>query len=324
MFIAELCDKAVNGRSITPKEAQWLISLKEHTDIMLLVSHANLIRQHFHGPDIDLCAIVNARSGKCSEDCTFCAQSARYDTRIKTYPMLAIKDILRHARRSKKNGVHRFSIVTSGRGITGKSTFKKICAMVQKINDIDGLNPCASLGIMGRDQFRQLRDSGLKRYHHNLETAESFFPSVCSTHSFAHRVATIRHAQEEGFEVCAGGIFGLGETPQQRLELAYALKNLDVDSIPLNFLNPIAGTALENSPLVTPLELLKTIAVYRFLLPTKEIRICGGREVALRTLQPLMYVSGANGVMVGNYLTTKGRNSVIDMREIADLGLNSP
>lgn len=169
--------------------------------------------------------------------------------------------------------------------------------------------------------MRRLREAGLRRYHHNLETAESRFPLVCSSHTYQERLDTIRAAKQAGLEVCAGGILGLGESPRQRVELALALRELDVDSVPLNFLNPVRGTPVEQYPLMEPLEMLATIALFRFVLPGKDIRVCGGRESGLRTLQPLMYLAGANGTMTGNYLTTSGRNPEIDRREIEDLAL---
>ncbi|HCX89131.1 MAG TPA: biotin synthase BioB, partial [Deltaproteobacteria bacterium] len=180
---------------------------------------------------------------------------------------------------------------------------------------------CASLGTLTRETARDLKKAGLERYHHNLETSESFFPKICTTHSYKERVNTIKIAQEEGFRVCCGGIFGLGETLEQRLEFAFTLKELGVDSIPLNFLNPIPGTPLENAPPIPPMEILKIIAVFRFIHPTKDIRVCGGRQRNLRGIQPLMYLAGANATMIGNYLTTPGSNPKEDLQLIEDLML---
>ncbi len=320
-FIHDITEKVIGGGDILPAEAERVLMLHRQSDIMVLLSHANMLREHFHGKNISLCAIVNARSGKCSEDCSFCAQSAYYTTSIKTYPLLQKKNITDAARKAFCSGVHRFSIVTSGKGMSGKD-FDRTCEAVDGIAAIDGLLSCASVGILSKEQFARLRSCGLKRYHHNIETARSHFPKICSTHAFDERIKTIRYAQEEGLEVCCGAILGLGETYQQRFELALTLRELDVDSIPLNFLNPIAGTPLADRPLMEPVEALKSIALFRFVLPDKEIRICGGREVTLRSLQPLMYLAGANGVMVGNYLTTEGRNINTDSKEIEGLGLS--
>ena len=210
--------------------------------------------------------------------------------------------------------------MTSGKGITSAKELEALCASIEEIAQNSDLIPCASLGVLDREHMDCLREAGLRRYHHNLETAESHFPKICSTHSFNERVRTIIAAQKAGFETCSGGILGLGETPEQRIELAFALKDMDVDSIPLNFLNPVTGTPAEKYPSLHPLEILKIIALFRFILPKKDIRVCGGRETGLRTLQPFMYVAGANGTMVGNYLTTSGRNPDVDLQEIKDLG----
>lgn len=322
-FLHGLATSILNGNVITLEEAQRILFLKTQEEIVMLIAHANMIRNHFKGSRIDLCAVVNAKSGKCSEDCIFCAQSAHYETDVKTYPLLDTGKIVDAAEVAKRDGAHRFGIVTSGKGITSDEELGKICKAISDIAKNSDVVPCASLGVLESEQCRLLSDAGLTRYHHNLETAESYFPSICSTHTYDERVQTVRMLKEEGFEVCSGGIFGLGEAPEQRIELAFALKELDVDSVPINFLNPVAGTPAEKYPLLSPHEILKTIALFRFVLPEKDIRMCGGRERSLRTLQPLMYLAGANATMVGNYLTTSGRDSVIDLQEIMDLGLTA-
>jgi len=320
-FLQKLTDKAIAGRPATRSDAQKINSLQGHDDLLMLLAQANRIRNHFRGTRIQLCAIVNAKSGRCSENCIFCAQSAHYKTKIESYQLLNEAKILASAKTAQKNGATHFSIVTSGKGVAGASELKKICSSIHAISQNLGVIPCASLGLLSRDQFLTLFEAGLKRYHHNLETAPSHFSTICTTHQFAERLQTVRRAQEAGLEICAGGIFGLGETPAQRAELAFTLRDLAVDSVPLNFLHPIPGTPAENFPPLAPLEILKTIALFRFIMPRTEIRICGGREAALRTLQPLMYVAGADGTMIGNYLTTSGRNPAIDVQELYDLGL---
>ena len=322
-FLQKLSDKIIAGRAVTRSDAQKINSLQGHDDLLMLLTQANRIRNHFRGTRIQLCAIVNAKSGRCSENCIFCAQSAHYKTKIESYPLLNEAKILASGKTAQKNGATHFSIVTSGKGITGARELKKICSSINSIAHNLDVIPCASLGILSRDQFLMLCEAGLKRYHHNLETAPSHFSTICSTHRFAERLQTVRWAQEAGLEICAGGIFGLGETQAQRTELAFTLRNLAVDSVPLNFLHPIPGTPAENFPPLAPLEILKTIALFRFIMPRTEIRICGGRETGLRTLQPLMYVAGADGTMIGNYLTTSGRNPSIDVQEVYDLGLTT-
>jgi len=322
-FLQKLADKIIAGRAATRSDAQKINSLQGHDDLLMLVAQANRIRNHFRGTRIQFCAIVNAKSGRCSENCIFCAQSAHYKTEIESYPFLNEDKILASAKTAQKNGATHFSIVMSGKGIASANELKKICSSIHRIAQNLDVIPCASLGILSRDQFLMLCEAGLKRYHHNLETAPSHFSTICSTHRFTERLQTVRMAQEAGLEVCAGGIFGLGETPAQRTELAFTLRDLAVDSVPLNFLHPIPGTPAANFPPLAPLEILKTIALFRFIMPRKEIRICGGRETGLRTLQPLMYVAGADGTMIGNYLTTSGRNPSIDVQEVYDLGLTT-
>jgi biotin synthase len=322
-FLQKMADKILAGKNATRSDAQRIISLQCHDDLLMLMAQANKIRNYFRGRCIQLCAIVNAKSGRCSEDCIFCAQSAHYKTEIKSYSLLNENKIHAAAKAAQQSGATHFSIVTSGKGVTGEKELKKICGCIQRIAQDLEVIPCASLGILSRDQFQLLCEAGLKRYHHNLETAPSHFGAICSTHQFTERLQTVRMAQEAGLEVCAGGIFGLGETQAQRMELAFALRDLAVDSVPLNFLHPIPGTPAENFTPLAPLEILKTIALFRFIMPRTEIRICGGREPGLRTLQPLMYIAGADGTMIGNYLTTSGRNPAIDLQELYDLGLTN-
>jgi len=314
-----LTEKVLAGRRLTRADGAMLLCLESREDIMLLLARANLIREHFHGSRIDLCAIINAKSGKCTEDCSFCAQSGHHRAAAAAYPLMGKAKITAAAKKARDSGVHRSSIVTSGKGISGKEAFKRLCDTVHDLSCLDGLLPCASLGILTKTQFAGLRLAGPKRYHHNLEAAKSVFPAVYTTHTYDDRVQTVRMAREAGLELCCGGIMGLGETPLQRLELALALRELDVASVPLNFLSPIAGTPLAKQPLMPPLEILKTIALFRCILPDRELRICGGREVNLRSLQPFIYIAGANGVMVGNYLTTKGRDFRTDTQELKDL-----
>ena len=319
-FLDGLTGRIIGGGAITRGEAERMCSLRSQEAVLQLMSHATRLRRWFKGEEVDLCAVVNAQSGRCSEDCIFCAQSKHYATAVSVYPLLDTPAVLTSAQDACRSGANRFGIVTSGKGLRGERELKSVCASVRAITEKTKLLPCASLGVLSEDQMASLREAGLRRYHHNLETAASHFPAICSTHTYEERVRTIRSARQAGFEICAGGIFGLGETPEQRIELAFALRELDVDSIPLNFLNPVAGTPAARFSPLPPLEILKIIALFRFALPAKEIRVCGGREVCLRTLQPLLHLAGANGTMVGNYLTTSGRDPETDLQEIKDLG----
>jgi biotin synthase len=321
-FLQNLTERILSGGAATRRDAERIVSLRDQQDIFMLAAHANVLRNHFTGPRIQLCAIVNAKSGRCSEDCIFCAQSSHYRTEVRAYPLLTVDEVAASARAAQKQGAGHFSIVTSGRGITAAGELKKICDYVSAIAQAAPLIPCASLGVLTKQELSQLREAGLRRYHHNLETARSHFPNICTTHSYEARVQTVRMAQDAGLEVCAGGIIGMGETSRQRIELAVTLRDLSVESVPLNFLNPIPGTPAARYGLLQPLEILATISLFRFMLPDREIRICGGREAGLRTLQPLMYPAGASGTMIGNYLTTSGRDPAADVQEITDLGLS--
>jgi biotin synthase len=217
-------------------------------------------------------------------------------------------------------GASRFSIVTSGKALK-EEEFEEVIESIRLLKKETGLTLCASVGMLTEGRAHRIKEAGLSRYHHNLETAPSFFPRVCTTHEYEEDLDTLKTARAAGLQVCSGGILGLGESPEQRLELAFTLRELGVDSAPLNFLNPIPGTPLARSTALTPLEILKFVALFRFIIPDKDIRICGGREFGLRDLHPLVFWAGANGIMIGNYLTTRGRDHQADWQMIKDLGL---
>lgn len=319
-MLREIEDRILNGGCITREEALYLTELREQ-EIYELISVSGRIARHYRGLQLELCAIINARSGNCSEDCQFCAQSARYNTDAKAYSMVSPEEILRQAISVEKAGDKRFSIVTSGRGISDRD-LETVLVTIGLLRRETGLNLCASLGIIDEKKALMLKEAGVSMYHHNLETAPGYFPRICTTHSYGQRVETIKAAQRAGLRVCAGGIIGLGETFAQRVDLALEILRLGVDSVPLNFLNPIRGTPLENNPLPPPLSLLHTIAIFRIILPRSVIRLCGGRREGLRELQALALVAGADGVMIGDYLTTRGEDLNKDLRMFADLGLN--
>ncbi|MCX6339484.1 MAG: biotin synthase BioB [Candidatus Aureabacteria bacterium] len=285
-----------------------------------LLCEADRLRRQFYGNRVALCAIVNARSGLCGEDCKFCAQSAHHQTGVTTYPMLAEEDILERARQAREMGARYFSVVTSGRRLSGDEV-EIVCGIVRALRGTDGLIPCASLGELSADTARRLKDAGLSRYHHNLECAERFFPRVCATHGWRDRVRTVSAAKAAGLEVCAGGIFGLGENWEDRVDLALALRDLEVDSVPLNFLAPVRGTPYEFQPPLAAEDALRIIALFRIMLPRAEIRIAGGRELILGEMQSRVFLAGANGIMIGDYLTTKGRKPEDDLQMIEQLGL---
>ncbi len=319
-LLIKMEEKVLAGKSLTSEEG---VFIHDYPDELFydLLSSSNRIRSTFKGNSIRLCSIVNAKSGSCSEDCTFCAQSVKYETGVDTFPMVSKETILGAAKGALKNGAGEFSIVSSGTGLRKKTELKTIVDSVQEIANETSLESCASLGILKKEAFLALKEAGLQSYHHNLETSRTFFPEICTTHDYEDDLSTVRRAKKLGFYVCSGGIFGMGESRAQRVELAMTLRELNVDSIPINFLNARPGTPLEKANFLTPIECLKIIATFRFLLPTKEIIVCGGREVNLKDLQPLIFSSFANGMMVGNYLTTLGRAPEEDRQMITDLGL---
>lgn len=310
----------IEHNGISAQEAKQLITL-DHSELLNLFKLTNSLRQHFKGNGVNLCSIINAKSGLCPEDCKFCAQSAHYKTPAKTYPLLNSNIIAEKAILAAGTGARGFSIVTSGYSIDNKSELDDIAQAIKAISEKTPLYRCASLGILNEQELNYLRYAGLTKYHHNLETSRTFFPNICTTHPYDDDVDTIKSAKSAGLNVCSGGVFGIGESWDDRIELAFTLKQLDVDSIPINFLNPIKGTPLEGSTYLSPLECLKIIAIFRLILPEKDIVICGGREVNLRDLQSMIFYAGANGMMIGGYLTTSGRPVEDDIKMIRDLGL---
>jgi biotin synthase len=283
---------------------------------------ASLLRERQFGSRVSFCVIINAKSGLCSEDCAFCSQSAKAETKVPHYPLLSREALVAAAEQAAAAGASRFSLVTAGRGMASPRDQSAVLAAVAAIREAVPIRICASLGIVDRSFLKELKAAGLYRFHHNLETAPSFFPRICTTHSFADRVATIEAAQEAGLSVCAGGIFGLGETVAQRWEMAQTLKTLAVDAVPLNFLHPLAGTPMAGRPLLSPLEALTIVLAFRLLFPERSLIICGGRQVTLRSLAPLLFAAGADSLMTGDYLTTQGRMPDEDRQMLEDLGLD--
>lgn len=317
----ELTETVIEDKNfrISCAEACELASLPED-DTLDLIACADRIRRTYKGNRVVTCSITNAKSGLCSENCAFCAQSSHHETGIEPHALLSEENIVRDALTLHENGATEFSMVTSGFQLT-EDELATISRAAGAIKEQTGMMLCSSLGVLTEARARQLRESGLSAYHHNLETARSFFDQVCTTHDYDDDVETVRIAREAGFKVCCGGILGLGESWEQRVELALTLRDLDVDSIPINFLNPIPGTRMEARPLLSPREALKCIALFRFIHPRKDITICGGREVTLRDQQSWIFAAGANGLLIGNYLTTQGRDCRTDMEMIKDLGL---
>jgi len=310
--------KIEKNESIDFPEALELIQL-EGKECMELFSLANHVRSKL-GDRVDLCSIVNAKCGLCSEDCKFCAQSVHNDTGITPYPMMEEEEILNMAQMMEEEGSARFCIVTSGKDVVGED-FENMLSSIRRIRKETRLSVCISSGMLTDERALALKSAGATRLHHNLETSKSFFNNICTTHTYDDKIKTIRIAHEAGLEVCCGGIIGMGESVRDRLELAFTLRELNVDSIPINILNPIRGTPLDNEKPIKPLDIMKTISVFRLILPGKNIRIAGGREKNLRDMQGLCLLAGANGLLLGNYLTTQGRTPRDDIMMINDLGL---
>ena len=319
-LIFSLGKKILEGNQLTFDEALSLTTIEE-SDIPILLGVANKIREKFTGSYVDTCQILNARSGNCTEDCKFCAQSAHHDVEVDVYPLMNENAIVQAAQRAEADSAYRFCVITSGCGMEGDRDFEKITAAIEKIGQETTLERCCSLGTLQEQHVAALKKAGITRYHHNLETSESHFSEICTTHTYEERVNTIKRVKAADIEVCSGGIIGMGETWRQRIELAFTLKELDVDSVPINVLNPIKGTTLESQEKLNPMEILQTFAIFRMILPTKIIRYAGGREHNLGELVPLGFLSGVNGMLIGHYLTTQGRGASKDLQTITDLGL---
>ena len=316
-MIKELFDKAISGTPLSTEDGFSIASIP-NSDVFELFLWANKLRERFRKHYIDLCSIVNAKSGLCPEDCSYCAQSSVSKAEIERYPLAPKSLILKKAEEAKASGAKRFCIVTSGKKPTPKE-LDKILSMISDIRKI-GLLPCATLGILDEDELTALKESGLERYHHNIETSERFFPEICSSHTYKDKIKTIEKVKKVGLSLCSGGIFGLGEEWSDRVEMAITLRGLGADSIPINFLIPVKGTRLEGLDLLEPLEALKIISLFRYMLPEKEIRVCGGRAQTLGELNSFVFFSGADGLLIGNYLTTKGRSPEADLKLIKALG----
>ncbi|GFO65642.1 biotin synthase BioB [Geomonas paludis] len=320
-FIAEIAERIIAGGSITQEEAIRL-SDAQGSELYDLFRAASRVKEHFVGNEVHLCSIINAKSGRCAENCAFCAQSAHHTTDAPVYPLVQEDQMVECAKTAEVNGSACFGIITSGTTVKGQE-LEQILAALRRIRKETSILPSCSLGIIDEETALKLKDAGMDTYHHNLETAESFFPNICTTHEYREDVETVRAVKKAGVKVCSGGIFGMGESAAQRVEMAFTLKELDVDSVPMNFLNPIEGTRLEGACNITAQDCLKTIAIYRLILPQKRITICGGREKNLRDLQSWIFFAGANGTMIGNYLTTAGRNVDTDLTMFSDLGLTT-
>jgi len=316
--IAQIKEKALSGEGITEPQALRIAGCTRD-ELFDIIGLSNVIRQNKCGSEIKLCGIVNARSGSCGENCAFCAQSSYHKTDARKFSFISRPKLLSAARKAAGDGAKEFSIVTSGKSLSEKD-LARVAGILPDIKSL-GLSTCASLGLLGPDAFEMLAEAGLDKYHHNLETSRSYFPEVCTTHDYEEDVQTVKNAKEAGLQVCCGGIFGLGESRRDWIELASTLREMEVDSVPLNFHNPVKGTRLQDAPLLPALDALRIIVIYRLTMPARDIVVCGGREITLRDLQCLIFPAGANGLMLGDYLTTSGRDPGLDLQLLKDLEL---
>lgn len=283
-----------------------------------LVERANNIRKNSIGDKLELCSIVNAKSGLCPEDCKFCAQSARHSTGAPSYSLKDKEEIIDAARKAKSIGAEKFGIVTSGNRLNRKE-IDSIASAVNMIKEDVGVSVCASLGGLDKYEFSVLKSAGLERYHHNIETSERFYSNVVSTHAFKDRIDTIKAAKGTGLRVCSGGIIGMGESWQDRIDMARMLKDLEVDSVPINFLVPIEGTPFASLKPISCDDAIKSVAIFRIILEDKVIKIAAGREAILKDSQSLGFLAGANGMLIGGYLTVKGRSIEDDQRLVREI-----
>lgn len=315
-MIIEKCLETIKGGNNIDFDLAWELATTTHSD--QLFEAADHIRKYLHGDTFDLCSIINAKSGKCSEDCQFCAQSAHYDADIETYDIIGTDEALTQAEDNDQHGVKRFSLVTAGREINLKD-LTGYGIIYEELGEKTRLQFCASMGMLTPEKAEMLKSFGVARYHCNLEACREFFPRVCTTHTWEEKVETIRIAQEAGLEVCSGGIIGMGESLEHRLELAFELRELNVLSIPINVLTPIAKTPFEKLQPLSLSEILTCIAIFRFINPHAVVRLAGGRS-DLEAAQYQCFKAGANGAIVGNYLTTAGNSLAEDLKKIEEMG----
>jgi biotin synthase len=321
--IAELGRRVLEGGALGRAEGQWLFQLEATADVFDLMTWANRIRERFKGNKIHLCSIVNIKAGGCSENCRFCSQSAAYQTESPRYGLIDADPILTAADEARANGVTALGLVAAWRGLEEGPVLDGVCGRLAELTAAGKARPDASLGIIKSQRVAdRLKAAGLECYNHNLESSRRYFPQVCSTHRYEERIQTLRYLKRAGIKLCSGGILGMGETREDRCELAFSLKDLGVNVVPINILNPIPGTPFADREPLPPIEILKTIACFRFILPRQEIMIAGGRAVNLRDLQGMMFMAGASALMVGNYLTTLNQPVEKDLQMLKDLGLD--
>lgn len=318
-FIKELEKDILNGKDIDFEVAMKLVNIEDKF-VETLCESASNIKYKFCGNEIDLCTIMNAKSGACSEDCKFCSQSSHYKTEIEVSDLVKKEEVLKLARENESEGVNRFSLVTASKGVNDFE-FERIIDIYDELEREVKMNLCASLGILDYDKLNKLREKGITMYHHNLETSKDYYGEICTTHNYEDRVETIKNAKKANMKVCSGCILGLGESREDRVKLAFELKDLGVESIPINILNPIKGTPLEDMKPLSQEEILKTIAIFRFVNKDAFIRLAGGRNL-IDEYGKNCFKAGANATITGNYLTTSGNKIIDDKKMIEELNMS--
>jgi len=320
--LARLGEQALAGAAISREDALWLFSLEKPAEICDLLAWANRLREHFRGNRVHLCSIVNVKAGGCAENCKFCAQSAFYQTESPRHDLLKREAVLGAVEEARRHGVTGLGIVAAWKGLQEGPALDEVCERLHDIASSGQVRADASLGLIKLQRVAdRLKEAGCEVYNHNLETSRRFFPEQCTTHSYDDRLQTLRHLKAAGIRVCCGGIIGMGETVEDRCDLALALREADPEFVPINILNPIQGTPFEKVPPMAPWQILKNIACFRFILPRQEIMIAGGRTVNLRDAQSMIFMAGASALMVGNYLTTLNQPVEQDLQMIRDLDL---
>lgn len=312
--LKEIKNKVLQGEDITKEEALFIYN----EDFIKLTSAANEIRQHYCSNKFDMCTIINAKSGKCSENCKFCAQSSFYNTSVESYPLLSSDEIVKMAKYNEEKGVLRYSIVTSGRSLSDKD-IDELKNILKILDENTNISICASLGLLNEEQFKILKEYGLTRVHNNLESSENNFKNICTSHTFKDKKKAIIDAKNAGLNVCSGGIVGLGESVNDRIDMAFTLRDLNIKSVPLNLLNPIKGTPFENNKILSNEEFCRIVATYRFILKDAMIRLAGGRAL-LEDKGKKAFLSGANACITGDMLTTSGMTIEKDKELIESLG----
>ncbi len=321
--IHALADRIMAGGSVDRDEALWMFHLESQADVTDLMSAANRLREHFKGNKIHLCSIVNAKAGGCSENCKFCSQSAAYTTESPRYGFIDPEPVSEASKEAEQNNVTAVGLVAAWKGLREGPVLDEVCDRIREMAADGKVRPDASLGLIDSQQVAdRLKDAGLACYGHNLESSRRFFPEHCTTHTFEDRLQTIKYLKNAGIKICSGGIIGMGETREDRCDMAMQLREIGASVVPVNFLNPIEGTPYETMKPLAPMEILKTIACFRFILPQQEIMVAGGRTVNLRDLQSMVFMAGASALMVGNYLTTLNQPAEQDLQMLKDLGLD--